>query len=253
MNNNYFKTPYLALLYSVIAQALALSIGLSLRELGVPVLYYLIIHSLLAVLVARFFKLSIIWQIVNGLLPLSVLAMLHGAPPTIIKSIIFFLLLLFLPTFYTKVPYYPSNNKIFKAVLDNLPKDRQDFTFLDAGCGSGRLLCYLAKHFPKSKFVGVEINPLVFLVAKLISLPRKNVTICYQNLWKMDFNNYDIIYAFLAPPLMPDIYNKVSKEMRTNTVFISNTFPAPAKETKRIEIQGNRQTDLFIYKKVINN
>jgi hypothetical protein len=96
------------------------------------------------------------------------------------------------------------------------------------------------------------LNPFVFFVAKLISLPRKNVTIKYQNLWKVDFSNFDIIYAFLAPPLMVDIYQKVSEEMRAGTTFISNTFSAPVKETKRIEIQGKRQTDLFIYKKIVN-
>ncbi len=252
MTDNYFKTPYLALLYSAVAQALALIVGLSLRELGIPVFYYLAFHSLLAALFARLFKLSVIWQVLNAILPVAVLIMLQGTPPLVVKCIVCILLLLFVPTFYTKVPYYPSNNRIFKAVLDNLPKDNQKFNFLDAGCGSGRLLCYLAKHFPESNFVGVELNPFVFFVAKLISLPRKNVTIKYQNLWKVDFSNFDIIYAFLAPPLMVDIYQKVSEEMRAGTTFISNTFSAPVKETKRIEIQGKRQTDLFIYKKIVN-
>ena len=249
MSGDYFKKPYLALLYSIIAQAVALIIGLCLRELGVPVLYYLIVHSVVAAFIARFFKLSLIWQIVNALLPLTVLAMLHGAPPVIVKVFILFLLALFIPTFYTKVPYYPSNNKVFKAVLESMPKDKQDFNFLDAGCGSGRLLCHLAKQFPESKFIGVELNPLVFLIAKIISLPRRNVTIKYQNLWKMDFSSFDIIYAFLAPPLMADIYKKVSDEMKEGTTFISNTFPAPVKETERIEIEGTRQTDLYIYRK----
>lgn len=241
------KSPHISLLISIIAQLIGFMCGFIVQELyGAPVTH-IVLHSVVAALLARCLGVSLAWQLVNAALPFGVILSLQLDLPSLVWVGVCLLLLIYTPTFFTKVPFYPSARPVYDAVLEALPRNTS-ISFLDAGCGSAALLRFLARHRPESSFVGVEINPIVFIFAKLTSLSYRNVTVHFRSLWKIDLGSYDVVYTFLAPPFMPAIWKKAKDEMAKGTLLLSNSFEAPAKASAVREVGKGRQDALFIYK-----
>jgi SAM-dependent methyltransferase len=206
-------------------------------------------QSLGAAALARWSGVPPVWQLFNLVLPPAVWGLLLGDVP--IGPIAFIglaALLLYLPTFWTRVPYYPTSAPTYAAIAALLPTDRP-FRLLDIGCGFAPLLRYLARERPNGNYVGVEISPLAFFGAWLRSLGAPRVTIRFRSFWKINLGDYDVVYAFLAPGPMPAVWDKVVREMRPSTVFISNTFPVPAEPDEVHAINDARGARLYIYRR----
>jgi hypothetical protein len=185
------------------------------------------------------------WIAVNFLLPAGVL-LSFNFPGWLISLALATTALIYIPTFWTRVPFYPTSRRTYDAVAGLLPADRP-FEFIDLGCGFASMLCYLADRFPQGKFRGVEIGPLPWLVARVRTLGRKNLSVRYLSLWKVDLAPSDVVYTFLAPGPMEDVWKKVSKEMRKGGTFITNSFPPSRKADRSIVIQDGREFVLYIY------
>ena len=68
--------------------------------------------------------------------------------------------------------YLPSPAKVTNWMLDNVGIDPRTFTFVDIGCGKGRVLL-IASERPFQRLLGVEIS------AELCAIARRNVEL-YQ-------------------------------------------------------------------------
>lgn len=249
------------LLQSVLCQVIALGGSLAIRgawpavapvvPLGAPWVAAVLIgiQALIAWLIARGIKLPPVWQIFNLALVPAIASLASFELPTLPLSILVAIVaLLYLPTFWTRVPYYPTSTKTYAEIAHHLPIDRE-FTFIDLGCGFGPLLRFLARRAPRGRFLGVEISPLAFVGAFLGALMVRNLRIRYRSIWSVDLGAYDVVYAFLAPGPMAELWAKVEQEMRPGTVFISNTFPAPAPADQVIEIADRRAARLYLYRR----
>ena len=127
--------------------------------------------------------------------------------------------------------------------------NQNNIKFLDIGCGLGDLLFYLARSFPQSIFIGVELSPFAYAVAKIRSMIYGNVKIFFKNFWNLNFTDYSHIYAFLSPEPMKDIGDKIIKESPKESVIYINTFEIPQlKPDKIIKLSSERQHSIFIYK-----
>lgn len=208
----------------------------------------LLTHALSAGLFARLSKLPKVWQIFNLLLMPSVyLSAYINLPYIALTLLAIFAASLYIPTFWTKVPYYPTSRPMYSQVLEQLPND-QTFTFIDLGSGFGDLLKFLADHRPQAKFVGVEISPLAFLISKIKLLLNKNIKIEYRDFWSLNLADYDFVYAFLAPAPMPRLWKKVKSEMRANTYFMTNTFEVGETPIKTIQVKDKHNCKLFLHR-----
>ncbi len=210
---------------------------------SLPIAY--LAHATIAFLGARIFHAPRPWQLLNLLLPL-ILALTSevALPRTLLFATAAILFLIYIPTFWTRVPYYPTSDPMYEVLLRKLPKDRP-FTFIDLGCGFGRLLAFLADRAPLGQFEGVEIGVLPYLVSKIRSLRRPNVTIRFQSFWQLPFARYDFVYAFLAPGPMPALWAKAQREMRHGTTFLTNTFAVPAEPTSTESVDDSHRCALF--------
>jgi len=95
---------------------------------------------------------------------------------------------------------------------------------------------------------GVESAPLLFTVSSLFSLLSGKGKILRKNIWKTALVDYDVVYAFLSPAVMEDLWKKVQNEMRPGTLFISNSFVVPDKRaTKILTLEDGRKTKLYLY------
>ena len=189
----------LALLQGIIAAALGRAVGMD------P--WWLPIHAL--------FVPALLWAMAFGLSPLYWL----GA----------FCLLasLYWSVSQTRVPLFLSSRAATQAIADLLPRDRS-FSFLDMGCGLGSVLARLVRACPLGSFHGIESAPLPFLLSRLRSaLGKRSCSISWGDFSDLDLSRYDVVYAYLSPAAMGDVWRKARREMRPGSLLISNRFEIP--------------------------
>lgn len=236
------RTPIQSLLFSIVIQASLIALAYLVPE--IPIGLLLIIALIFSLTV----RLSGVWILFNASLPVATSYALYGEFPGWLFALGALLLaLLHLPAWWTQVPYYPTPPKMYEAILDELPKDIS-FKFVDIGCGFGGLLCYLSHHRPQGTFEGVEISLLPFFCAKLKCMSRSNIRVRFKSFWKMSFHSFNYIYAFLSPAPMKTLWNKISLEAPDGSIFLSNSFEAPAETLSTKKISDERGGRLYIYK-----
>ena len=236
-----YKSPFLSLYLSVAAQFLAFIASLKLGNFISTSLFVIPCHSLFGYLLAKLFRLSKPWQIANAVFPFAILLGVKANFPSLAIALVFITMAaVYLPTYWTGVPFYPTPKKAYAAVAELLPKDKP-FCLIDLGCGTASMLLYLAKERPNGRYCGLELSPAAFLCAWSMKklLRRPNVEIHFANFWKHDLGPYDFAYAFLAPPPMSRLWDKAKGEMKKGSRVISNTFEIKGQRAKRVEVDGD--------------
>lgn len=104
-------------------------------------------------------------------------------------------------------PYLPTlNSRVDEAIkLLNLKPGQ---TFLELGCGDGRMLVAGAKEGLKS--VGYEMNPFLFIYAYIRCYRyKKLIKIVWGNYWTKQWPQADGMYVFLLQSYMPKLDKKI--------------------------------------------
>ncbi|WP_445937276.1 class I SAM-dependent methyltransferase [Pseudomonas sp.] len=209
-----------------------------------------LLQGLLAATLARYLGLSRWWCGLN-LLFVPALLLASGAP---LPSWVFlggFVLLLLLNwnSFGERVPLYLTGAGARQHLLGVLGEQPEHFRFIDLGCGPAGRLLSLARQFPQAQFVGVETAPLSFLIAWLRALPQGNCNIRYENLWRSDLSAFDVVYCFLSPAPMPELWAKACEQMPLGSLLISNTFEVPGQPAdQQIELHDWRKSRLLLWR-----
>jgi predicted RNA methylase len=136
-------------------------------------------------------------------------------------------------------PYVPTLSAQQKVALDllNLKPGQK---FYDLGCGDGRLLMAAAKRGWQA--VGIEINPLLVIVAKLYTFKyRKNVKVVWGNLWSVDISDADGIFSFLINRQMVRMDEHLRKSAKKPLKIVCYTFKIPGKKITK------DKNPLFLY------
>ncbi len=144
------------------------------------------------------------------------------------------LLAVYWTTFRTQVPLYLSSRKVRQALVPLLPS--APFTFMDVGSGIGGVLTDLAAVRPDGEFHGIESAPVPWLISWMrVTLGRhQNCHPRLGSLWNCDLGQYDVVFAYLSPVPMAALWEKVQREMRPGSLFISNTFEVAAATPARV-------------------
>src|SRR3990167_7866108 len=137
---------------------------------------------------------------------------------------------------------------VFLLGLALLVLQAPDFRFVALGCGPAGSLLSLARQFPRAQFVGVETAPLSFVIAWLRALPRSNCRIRYENLWRTDLAQFDVVYCFLSPAPMARLWAKAQAQMPAGSHLVSNTFEVPGVPADRqVELHDWRNSRLLLW------
>ena len=97
--------------------------------------------------------------------------------------------------------------------------------------------------------IGVEYSPLTWAIGWLRTRRLKNVEWRYADLWSTPLGKYDVVYAFLSPAPMPELWRKVQAEMPAGSLFVSNSFAVPdVTPSEIVEVGDGRQTQLYCYR-----
>ncbi len=152
-------------------------------------------------------------------------------------------------SFRDRVPLYLTSDRGYEALHGFLSTlSAGDFRFIDLGCGFSGALSYLSRRFIDARFEGVETAPMVFLVSWFRSLMGK-FKVRYCDIWKTDLSQYDVVYCFLSPVPMPELWIKAQREMTRGSHLVSNTFVIPGVKPDRvIELNDWRKSSIYVYK-----
>lgn len=129
-------------------------------------------------------------------------------------------------------PYVPTQKKHIKDIL-KLAKLKKGQNFLEVGCGDGRVVAEAVKDYQVNG-KGIEINPILIAKARLIAALQKLETIEFvrQDIRKMTFKDYDVIYIFLLPGIIETIREKIEKDCKKGTLIICHGFRIAAWDEK---------------------
>lgn len=189
----------------------------------------IIFQAVLTLLITRWVNLAWWWCVIQPLFPFAiVLMLLLPLPPHLYLLLFLFSLMFYWSTYRTQVPYFPSTKYVWLAVEKLLPQGRS-ISFIDIGSGLGGLVLHLGNCRAESKFTGVEIAPLPWLLSylriKLNAKDRSNTQFLRCNYETINFSEFDVVFAYLSPAAMSALWIKAKKEMRPGSILISYEFP----------------------------
>ncbi|MBI2028933.1 50S ribosomal protein L11 methyltransferase [Candidatus Gottesmanbacteria bacterium] len=132
-------------------------------------------------------------------------------------------------------PYVPTPQKYIDIMFEfaNLKKGE---SFMDLGCGDGRVVIAAAKIGAKA--YGVEINPFLYLLSKFNIQKNgvgKGAQVFLSNLYSVDFSKYDIIFVAGFMDMMGRIEEVFNKKVKKGTRVICYPFPLPHKKAVKIK------------------
>lgn len=220
--------PSIVALLLQFSAALLLVLSLPFLGLHVTPLVFAMLCGILAALLSAAVGLARWWLPIQLIFaPAMVLLQTFNIPSGYFLAAFLVMLVVYWSTFRTQVPLYLSSQKVWQALETRLPDT--PFRFVDLGSGLGGVLTHLAKTHPHGQFHGVESAPLPFLWSWLrIKLGRyRNCSVSWSSLWHCPLAEYEVVFAYLSPVPMPDLWKKAQQEMHPGSLFISNTFSVP--------------------------
>jgi SAM-dependent methyltransferase len=128
------------------------------------------------------------------------------------------------------IPTSPrTRRQIIEAIRKLRPAGETGGLIIDPGCGFGGLALGLARAFPESEVVGIDLQPLLLLVAQLRAklLGLRNVTFRRGNLFKEDYRRVRVIACYLYGNVMEQLYTKWDSELQDGCLVVTNVHPMP--------------------------
>jgi len=182
-----------------------------------------LLQGVLAAAVSWWRTLAPWWLAIQLAFPLALLAGLGlHLPSWLFLAVFLVMLLVYWSTFRTQVPYYPSGQRAWDAVAELLPAG--PIELIDIGSGLGGLVLDLAARRPDARFTGIELAPLPWLASWLRALGRPNVRFMRGDYERLDFADFDVVFAYLSPAAMAALWKKASAEMRPGSLLLSYEF-----------------------------
>lgn len=131
-------------------------------------------------------------------------------------------------------PYLPTLKPQTKEALDLL-KLKKGQTLLELGCGDGRVMRAAAQR--GIKVVGYELNPILVLVAKVVTWKYRDLTtVKWGNFWRAQWPPTDAVFVFLLDKYMTKLDTKIVQQQRQQgkkIVLLSFTFQVPDRRPDR--------------------
>jgi hypothetical protein len=207
----------------------------------------LIAQGIIAYFLSITFRMAHWWRYIHLLFPLAIWVALALDIPTGYFLIGFlFTAALFWSVFITQVPFYPSKPEVWNAVSELLPGKK--LRILEIGSGLGNFAIRMAQLRPESCVEGIEIAPLPWLISVIQSkFFASRVRFRLGNYEKVDFANYDLIFAYLSPAAMPELWEKALIEMDGESLLISHEFPVPGIAESQKMCFSSDQRQCYVY------
>ncbi|HWU67061.1 MAG TPA: class I SAM-dependent methyltransferase [Methylophilus sp.] len=225
-----------------------------LRSLGVrldTIWFWLLPHVCLTSVMAKRAKMPAWWRWIHVIFPVAVVFMQQVAlPPGVYFAGFIMTLALYWSVHNTRVPFYPSFPSTWRAmhhILEQHAGDRS-LQVLDIGSGIGDIAMFLAKQRIHDEVSGIEIAPLPWAISAVRAIfSGTSVRFTLGDYRQLDFAALDVVFAYLSPAVMTDVWQKVQHEMRPGSLFVSSEFPVAELAADRIIYPSAQAPALYIY------
>lgn len=225
-----------------------------LRSIGIPlgsIWFWLFAHICLVSMLAKLAAMPVWWRWIHIIFPFAVILMQQVALPTTVYFAGFVMTLaLYWSVHNTRVPFYPSFPSTWRAMHRILEQhaDDQSLKVLDIGSGIGDIAMFLAKQRIHDEVSGIEIAPLPWAVSAIRAIfSGTSVKFTLGDYRQLDFAELDVVFAYLSPAVMGDVWQKVQQEMRSGCLFVSSEFPVPDVNATRIIYPAVNAPALYVY------
>lgn len=165
----------------------------------------------------------------------------------IVLSVIFFLSVSFYICIFGGGPFVPTPMNAVHKILKNANIKKNDKVY-DIGAGDGRFVHFAEKDYG-AKATGFEIDPFVFLLAKIrqyfFSWKGK---IIFGNFSKQNISDADVVICYMLPRTLKKFQKKYDKELKQGTRIISYVFHIDNWKPKKIIPKTKKINKIFIYK-----
>jgi hypothetical protein len=198
---------------------------------GFPLALFAIVHGLVAALLAKMCRMAWWWSVILGVFPiLALLVQALQLPPILFLIVFLVLLVVFWTTYRNQVPYFPSGLRVWRCVEEVLPKDKP-FTLIDIGSGFGGAVMYWSSRHAQGVFSGIEHAPLPWLYSAMLArFKRSRAKFIRGDFTKINLAKYDVVFAYLSPAAMPDLWEKALSEMVKGSLLLSYEFVVEEKK-----------------------
>jgi len=144
----------------------------------------------------------------------------------------------------------PSSRKAQQAIISAIPENTEGLIF-DLGSGWGNVIFPLAQSFPLATIRGIEISLIPWAVSQIrasLSGPS-NLNIERGNFQDISLESAEVVVCYLFPEGMTSLEAKFQKELKPNTLIISNTFRLAGWEPEEvITLYDIHQTPIYRYR-----
>jgi len=150
---------------------------------------------------------------------------------------------LWIPKQYRGAPFVPTPKKeaqIFAEAARITPDD----TVVDLGSGDGRLVVAAAQAGAK-RAIGYELHPGLIWRARLNARLHgcRNTEFIKQSIWKIDFDDFDVVFMYQFPNVMEGLEEKLRNELPSGARVVVKDFPFPNWKPSRsndvVEVYNN--------------
>jgi predicted O-methyltransferase YrrM len=130
----------------------------------------------------------------------------------------------------------------------DLIADNQAIKFIDIGSGLGDLCMQVASLKPYALVVGIEIAPIPWLISKLRAhFKRVDVRFQLGNYRSLNFADYDLVFAYLSPAVMPQLWQQAQAKMRPHSLLVSYEFTIPNVAPTRVIRRDDESPAMYVY------
>lgn len=169
----------------------------------------------------------------------------------IIFNLILFLLIIILfiilswvwPPDSPWAPWWRTNKKTARTICRLAGITRSDLVY-DLGCGDGTLIITASKEYG-ARSVGIEIDPLRFLIAKIrinFNNLSKKASVRRKNFFHEDLSEATVVVVYLVPKALNLLLPKFQKELKKGTRIVSYRY-----EINLPIVKEDYKTKLFLY------
>lgn len=166
---------------------------------------------------------------------------------TIVLLVTVFYAIILIYNLILAAPFLPSNQKSLRTVLEKINLNGKRI-FYELGSGDGRVISRLAQKYPQMQCYGIELNGAAYILARMRNLFLKHkVRYLYQDLFKTDLSEADVVFTYLFPGPMVELEPKFERELKPGAILISSTFKLPHKQPVKIYKGKGSLSTIYVY------
>lgn len=159
---------------------------------------------------------------------------------------------LFVSRKLSPIPYFPSNKKDLKGIVESLQLTNNQVVY-DLGAGDGMVIFKAALEAQRKKlntrFIAIEINPILLMiiwVRHLFHPNRKNIQILRADIFNIRYRVYGIRYTFftyISPWYLEKVFANIQYQI-SDFRFVSYFYPLPNLKSSRT-MKGVHNTYIY--------